>query len=171
MQNQGKAMPRKRTPAVFPASMRATRVKVPKNPVKLLLQEYADRLLSLSADEAIPPTLGLRLENYVFKKDEECPPVIVAMRKIAQLRQSTWRQWLDEFICVTIYTRKWRKLEMYWCVNRYFFVETNLLNEYVRASLVYNTRDLAMSAYRLDMISWIHTQSIDKPLDKVPCVS
>jgi hypothetical protein len=58
---------------------------------------------------------------------------------------------------------------MYWCANRYFFVETNTLHDWVKASLIYNTRPQAMWAYENNDITWIESYPISQAV-KVPAI-
>jgi hypothetical protein len=160
----------KKVKAVFPQSMRASRVKTSMTPTKGVLAEYADRILSAAAGTPIPPTRGLTLKNYETKLDKDCPPVVVAMRRVAEIRQSTWKQWVNNYTPVLMHKSRWRELWMFFTTNRYFFVEYHLIKNSISGSIIYSNRRDAMYAYQQGQIVWIEVYPVEQGI-KVPGTS
>jgi hypothetical protein len=137
------------------------------DPNKLVIREYAQRVNS--ACEEIPLTRGLALENYALKDDKDCPPIVVAMRKLVEIKQSTWKQWVEEYTPVVMNKSKWREVWLLFTRNRYFFYEYNKITNMISSSIVYGSRDQAMYAYNNHDIFWVDVYPIEDGL-RVPAL-
>lgn len=90
----------------------------------------------------------------VFLQRTEGPNVIPRAEVFLKLWQGIRRQGMSEFHSITLEQGKWNKVQLFFSGSEFIVVETKGMQNIVRRSIIYRTRDLALRAHERGNVIW-----------------
>lgn len=144
---------------VGPISLSKAVINTGRGPDAVRMQEYYQRVHSY--DQALPDTIGaVSIDHLKSQRRSEGG---------LRLKDFDLGQKYTEFIKGTpkemricLFEDDLARLDLYFNITQWFFVEANYVRGSLRRSTIYKSRDVAMALFKMDKITWVETLSSSK---------